>query len=105
MGISEDQAPEAEFSEGDHRKHETKGVISILTMVIEDLGDEIRNAMEAEEATQVEHEKQMASAKKLEEELTEKKVNLEDMIAKRTEERDDIETDKKNNQEDLDEEK
>jgi len=101
FAVSEDQAPEAEFSEGDHRKLESKGVISILTMIIEDLGDEIKNAVTAEAAAQANYEKQMDSAKKVEEELTEKKVNLEGMIAKRTKEYDDEEADKKNNEEDL----
>jgi len=99
--ISEDQAPDAEFSDAGHRKLETKGVISILSSIIEDLGDEIRNAMEAEAAAQVEHEKQMATATKLKEELMEKKVNLEDMFAKHSEEKSEEVANKKSNQQDL----
>merc|ERR1719230_2487804 len=34
--ISEDQAPDATFSHKGHRKNESKGIISILTMIIEE---------------------------------------------------------------------
>jgi len=85
--VSEDQAPDATFSDKGSRKHESKGVLQLMTMLIEDLQDEIKNETKDEEATQLEYESEMAAAKKLEEELTEKKINLEETIAKREEDK------------------
>eukprot|EP00429_Kryptoperidinium_foliaceum_P067365 CAMPEP_0176062160 /NCGR_PEP_ID=MMETSP0120_2-20121206/30996_1 /TAXON_ID=160619 /ORGANISM="Kryptoperidinium foliaceum, Strain CCMP 1326" /LENGTH=724 /DNA_ID=CAMNT_0017395725 /DNA_START=59 /DNA_END=2233 /DNA_ORIENTATION=- len=85
--VSADQAPEAKFSDKGERKHEAKGIVSIMTMIIEDLNDEIKNGMKAEEEAQLEYESQMTAAKKLREELVAKKVSLEEAIAKRGEEK------------------
>merc|ERR1719410_2723968 len=65
FAISADQAPEAVFSDKGKRKNETKGIVSIMTMLIEDVADEIKNAMKAEEEAQLAYEEQMATAKKL----------------------------------------
>lgn len=88
FNISADQAPEADFSDKGSRKHETKDIVSIMTMLIEDVADEIKNAMKAEENAQLEYEHMMALASKLKEELEEKVLNLETMIAQREEEKD-----------------
>lgn len=105
FAVPEDQAPEATFSDKGNRKLESKGVVSIMTMIIQDLDDEIKNAMKDEAAAQLEFEGQLAAAEKLQEDLEVKKINLEDMIAKNdkdlTEEKKDLE----NNQEDLKAEK
>merc|ERR1719221_2531505 len=58
-----------------------------MTMIIEDLNEEIMNAMRDEESAQLAYEKQMAAAKKLEAELLQKKIDLENMIAKREKEK------------------
>merc|ERR1719188_1933751 len=63
-------------------------------MIIEDLNDEIKNSMKAEEMAQVEYEKQMKTAKKLESELVAKKDSLEGSIAERKKDRDDEHEDK-----------
>jgi len=81
--VSADQAPEAEFSDKGHRKGEAKGIVSILTMIIEDLNDEIKNGMKSEEEAQLDYESQMAASKQLKEDLVAKKVSLEEAIAKR----------------------
>ncbi|CAK0909110.1 unnamed protein product, partial [Prorocentrum cordatum] len=47
--VSEWEAPDATFSKSTHRIGEAKGVVSLLTMVIEDLNDEIANDMKSEE--------------------------------------------------------
>lgn len=99
--ISADQAPEATFAGKGKRKNESKGIIQLFTMIIEDLSDEIKNSMKAEELAQLDYEKQLASAMKLNETLTERKTNLETMIGKRTQERDDENNDKTNNEGDL----
>jgi hypothetical protein len=82
--VSQWQAPEAKFSNKGHRAGETKDIVSIMTMLIEDLNDEIRNSMKSEEEAQLAYEKAKAAAEKLIEDLTAKKVSLEEMIAERT---------------------
>merc|ERR1719382_185221 len=56
-------------------------------MLIEDLNDEIRNAMRDEETSQIQFEKAKAAAEKLKEELIAKKVSLEEQIASLQEEK------------------
>merc|ERR1719262_672638 len=75
--VSEDQAPDATFSDAGHRKGQSKGIISILTMLVEDLTSEIKNGIAAEDEAQAEFEKQVHTAKELIASLEEKKVNLE----------------------------
>merc|ERR1711957_1083082 len=99
--ISADQAPDADFSGKGHRSKEAKGIVSIMTMIIEDVNEEIMNAMRDEESAQLFYEKQMAAAKKLEEDLLQKKINLENMIAKRKKEKADEIIDMNNNKIDL----
>merc|ERR1711998_582990 len=50
--VSEDQAPETKFSGKDDNKQESKGIVSILTMLKEDLQDEITNGIKADEASE-----------------------------------------------------
>jgi len=101
FAISEDQAPEAVFSNKGKRKDQSKGIVSIMTMLIEDVADEIKNAMKAEEEAQLAYEEQMATAKKLRQKLVTKKVNLEVQIAKKGEELEAEKADKKKNEGDL----
>jgi len=75
--VSEDQAPDATFSDAGHRKGQSKGIISILTMLVEDLTSEIKNGIAAEDKAQAEFEKAVHTAKELIASLEEKKVNLE----------------------------
>merc|ERR1719440_733344 len=87
--VSEDQAPDATFSHMGLRKGDSKGILSIITMVIEDLQDEIKTGIKDEEKAQLDFEAQLAAAKQLKKELEEKKVTLEETIAKRESEKDD----------------
>jgi len=98
FAVSEDQAPDATFSDKGSRKNESKGVVQLMTMLIEDLQDEIKNGMKDEEETQLEYEAEMKAAKKLKEELISKKVNLELTIAKRQEDKSDEHADMLKNQ-------
>merc|ERR1719235_1121223 len=91
FAISDDQAPEATFKEKGSRKNESKGIISILTMLIEDLQSEVKNGIKDEVAAQAEFEKNVDAAKKLIATLEEKKVNLEEDKAKNEEKRSDEE--------------
>jgi len=104
FNVSADQAPEADFSEKGEHKGEAKGIVSIMTMIIEDLNDEIKNGMKAEEEAQLEYESQMDAAKKLKEELVAKKVSLEEAIAKRGEEKEAETEDKTENEAALEDE-
>merc|ERR1712232_1475052 len=82
-----DVAPDATFSEKGKRKNQSKGVVSIITMVIEDLEAEIANSIKDEESAQLAFEKALAAAEKLLEELEARVVSLEEKIAKRKEEK------------------
>merc|ERR1719245_2831705 len=99
--VSADQAPEAVFSGKGKRKDESKGILQIMTMLIEDLNDEIKNDMQAEEAAQLKYEKLIDEANALRAKLVTKKTSLDDAIAKRSGERTDEQDDKKNNEDDL----
>jgi len=102
--ISADQAPDAVFSGKGQRKGESKDIVSILTMIIEDLNDEVKNGMKGEESAQLDYEAQMDAAQQLHDELVSKKVALEAAIAKRTEERTDEMEDKEENEKSLQDE-
>ena len=75
--VSKDQAPEADFSGKGSAKGQAKGILSILTMIIQDLGGEIRVSTKDEETAQLAFEKALAAAEKLTETLEEKVVMLE----------------------------
>jgi hypothetical protein len=80
--VSKDQAPDADFSGKDSRKGESKGIVSILTMIIEDAHQEIKNGQVAEASAQTEFEKQLKAAETLLADLILKKNNLETEIAR-----------------------
>lgn len=103
--ISEDQAPDATFSHKGSRKGESKGAISILTMIIEDLHAEIASGIKAEAKMQADFEESLAAAKKRVEELEDQVAELTELIAQRKEDwTNEHETMKENNHS-LDEEK
>jgi len=79
--VSEDQAPDASFKGKDSNKQESKGIVSILTMLKTDLEDEITNGVKADEAAEKMFQENLAAAKKLKSQLEDKKVNLEGEIA------------------------
>ena len=74
--MSEDQAPEAGFQAKDENKQESKGIVSILTMLKEDLQDEITNGVKADNAAEDMFQSNKASAEKLLKAMREKRVNL-----------------------------
>jgi len=99
--ISEDQAPDADFSGKGKRKDESKGIVSIMTYIIEDLNDEIKNGLRDEESNQLQFEKSLKAAEQLKADLEEKLANLETTIARLGEEKADEHRDMEENQEDL----
>merc|ERR1719330_2308684 len=62
--VSADSSPDTVFSGQGKRKKEAKGIVQILTTIIEDLNDEIKNGMKAEEEAQLEYEGQMEAARR-----------------------------------------
>ena len=85
--ISEDQAPDANFQHESHTKQQSKGIFSILTMIIEDLGAEIKHSIADEVAAQAMFEESVAKAKALIKELEDKIKELNAIIATRNEEK------------------
>lgn len=100
FAISEDQAPDADFTGSGSRKTESKGVIGLMTMLMEDLNDEIKAGLDAEEEAQLDFEKMLKAAKNLKKELISKKISLEEIIAKRGEQKTSEGEEKQSNQED-----
>merc|ERR1719420_715998 len=79
--VSADQAPDASFSSSGKSGGESKGIVSIMTMIKEDLEDEISNGVKEEGETQAKFEEQLGEANTLLEELKAKKTNLEQAIS------------------------
>merc|ERR1719310_1055267 len=96
-----DTQPDATFSKKGSRKGESKGIISILTMLMEDAEDEIKNGIKDEVSAQGDYEKKLDAAKKLVETLKQKKENLEEDKADAEKKQDDEEAKMKENKEDL----
>merc|ERR1719265_1769289 len=80
---SADDAPDATFSKKGNNKLQGKDIVSLFDYIIEDLDDELANEKKIEMKAQEDYEAEMATAKKLEADLKEKKATLEDLIAKR----------------------
>jgi DNA repair exonuclease SbcCD ATPase subunit len=104
FAISQDQAPEADFTGKGNRKNQAKDIFSLFAYIMEDVAAEIKEEVAIEEKSQAEYEEEMATAEKLWKELDEKRVNLEDTIAKRQEQKADETKDMKENKADLTEE-
>merc|ERR1719420_635344 len=74
-------------------------------MIKEDLDDEIANGIKADVETQTQFEEQLTAAKTLEQDLIDKKTNLEESISATNDEIDAHEEEKADRQADLDAEK
>merc|ERR1719247_726380 len=79
--VSEDQAPDATFTSGDKSAGESKGIVSIMTMLKEDLEDEVANGIKNEEEAQTQFAAAKEAAEKLIASLEEKKTNLSEAKA------------------------
>merc|ERR1719160_492464 len=78
---SPDLAPEADFSKAGKSRGESKGILSIMTMLKEDLEDEITNAVKMEKEDQFYFERSVKAAHQLLAELKDKKETTEQQIA------------------------
>merc|ERR1719162_132097 len=96
-----DKAPDASFSNKGKRKGESKGIVSLLTMIIEDLEAEVANGITDEAGAQTSYEKAKAAADQLVKDLKAKKVSLEEAISKRKGEKVAEEADQTANEGDL----
>merc|ERR1719235_1339379 len=99
--VSADQAPDSTFSSAGKSSGASKGIISTLTMIKEDLDDEISNGVKEEEESQVEFEEQLSAAKKLKQDLIDTKTNLEEAISNTNDEIDAHQETKADRQADL----
>merc|ERR1719460_3167654 len=99
---SADDAPDATFTKKGNNKVQGKGIVSLFDYIIEDLEDELANEKKAEAKSQEEYEAEMATAQKLVDDLEEKKVTLEGIIAKRKEAKEEENKDMKENNKDRD---
>jgi len=103
--VSEDQAPDASFSSAGKSGGESKGIISLMTMIKEDLDDEVKNGVKNEKKNQASFEKAHTAAHKLLSDLLAKKTNLESSIADTNKEINDETIEKEGTQSLLDEER
>jgi len=74
-------APDATFSSGGSRKTESKGIVAILSTIIEDLEAELSHGQSAEESAQLDYERRLAASEALATRLRDKIINLRDAIA------------------------
>merc|ERR1719191_1050573 len=96
---------DASFSSAGKSSGESKGIVSIMTMIKEDLDDEVANGVKSEEETQAKFEEQMGEANKLLDDLKAKKTNLEQAISDTNTEIDEAEVLKEDTQNLLKEDK
>ena len=96
--VSEDQAPDTQFSGKDDNAQEGKGIVSILTMLTEDLKLEVSNGVKAEMAAQTAFEEARAASKKKIAALKEQITNLEGVKSNTEEAIDTEEQDKTDNE-------
>merc|ERR1719158_2803926 len=94
---SADDAPDATFSHKSSRKGQSKNIFALLSYIIEDLNDEISNAIKDEENAQLEFEKELKAAEGLKKDLEDRVVTLEELIAKRQSDKEEETATMKNN--------
>jgi len=75
------QEPEAKFSDKDSAKVQTKGVLSLLDMIIEDLNNELAESKAAEAAAQTDYESMKQAVEEQREKLDKARINLKAQIA------------------------
>jgi len=76
-----EQAPDASFTKAGKSGGESKGILSIMTMIKEDLESEVSNGVKNEEKNQAEFEEQNTAANNLLDDLRAKKTNLQQSIS------------------------
>lgn len=101
----EDRMPDATFTDAGKSKGESKGIIGILTMLKEDLQDEIKNGVKAEVQSQTEYESTLGKANATLKALRSKAVDLRGAISLTSTAIDENKQGKEDNQDSVDDEK
>lgn len=99
------QEPDFKLSGKDSAKVQTKGVLSLLDMIIEDLQGELAEAKAAEEAAQLDYESMKKAVEDQKAKLEKTKINLDGQIAQENTAKDDESDLKKENEKKLTNEK
>jgi len=79
--LQQDPEPEMKLSGKDSAGTQTKGVVSLLDMIIEDLDNELAEGKSAEAAAQLDYEAMKKAVEDQKAKLTKAKINLEGQIA------------------------
>jgi anaerobic ribonucleoside-triphosphate reductase len=79
--LQKDPEPDLKISDKDNAKNQTKGVLSLLDMIIEDLQGELLETKDAEEAAQLAYEEMKKAVEEQKAKLEKAKINLEGQIA------------------------
>jgi len=75
------QEPDMKLSDGDNAAVQTKGVVSMLEMIIEDLNAELAESKAAEAAAQTAYDEMKKAVEDQKAKLTKSKINLEGQLA------------------------
>jgi predicted nucleic acid-binding Zn-ribbon protein len=103
--VSENQAPDASFSDKGSRKNQAGGIVGLMEMLIEDLTLEIKNGIKNEATAQSEFEEALTDATTLKKDLIRKKDTLEGLIAQENDDKTAEWTEENSDEKDLKEEK
>jgi len=101
---SEDDAPDASFTNKGSNKNASKNILQLMDYIIEDVTDELANSKKAEAEAQADFEDEKAKADQLVSDLKDKVVGLENTIAKRITSKKEENVDKNENNKDRDDE-
>jgi len=105
FAVEDDAAPEASFGYSKKNSGEAGGIVTLMTMIKEDLENEIAFGTKTEIEAQTSYEKELGEAKALKAKLESKKTNLEADIVEKTKQIADIEVLKEGDEELLHEER
>jgi len=105
FAADEDAAPDASFSDAGKNSGEAGGIVTLMTMIKEDLENEIAFGTKTEIESQTHFEKELGDAKVLKANLLTKKTNLEADIVEKTKQMADIEVLKEGDEQLLSEER
>merc|ERR1719316_1857556 len=79
--LKEAGMPTETFTDSKKNAQESKGIVGIMEMIVEDLQEEIEKMTKEEIEAQTDYEEELKAAKKLLEELYTKKTDVESTIA------------------------
>jgi hypothetical protein len=104
LQVRNSSEPDFKLSGKNSAKLQSKGILDLLDLIIEDLNGELRESKAAEEAAQADYEKMKKAVEEQKEKLEEAKVNLEGQIAQEETAKSDEEDSKTENEKSLENE-